>query len=204
MGMEKTLWEQAVDFHGHTCMGLVLGYRVAEAAWQVFGERDVDEEIVAIVENDNCSIDAIQALMGCTLGKGNLIYRDYGKQAYTFIRRKDKKAIRITLLDRPDEKRDAVRSLREKVLTGNASAAEKELLKTKNEELIADYLARPLEEVCQVREVDTEIPEKARLFPSVTCTSCGEKVMEPRARLRNGQVVCIPCSEEYTRGWGTV
>lgn len=204
MCMEKTLWEQAVDFHGHTCMGLVLGYRVAEAVRQVFGERDVDEEIVAIVENDNCSIDAIQALMGCTLGKGNLIFRDYGKQAYTFIRRKDKKAIRITLLDRPDENRDAVRSLREKMFAGNASVAEKELLKTKNEELIADYLARPLEEVCLIKEVDTEIPEKARLFPSVVCSSCGEKVMEPRARLRGGQVVCIPCSEEYTRGWGTV
>ncbi|MGI6307483.1 MAG: FmdE family protein [Dethiobacteria bacterium] len=200
--MEKTLWEQAVDFHGHRCMGLVLGYRVVEAARQVFGERDVDEEIVAIVENDNCSIDAIQALMGCTLGKGNLIYKDYGKQVYTFIRRKDKKAIRITLVDRPDENRDAVRNIRKKVVSGNASAVEKELLKTKNEELIANYLSRPLGEVCQIQEVDTEIPEKARLFPSVTCTSCGEKVMEPRARLRDGQVVCIPCSEEYTRGWG--
>lgn len=121
MSRQKISWEQAVDFHGHICMGLATGYRVAEAAWQIFGERDIDEEIVAIVETDNCSIDAIQVILGCTLGKGNLIFRDYGKQAYTFIRRKDKKAIRITLLDPPDEKQDAVRKLRDKVFAGKAS-----------------------------------------------------------------------------------
>jgi len=201
--MNETLWEKAVDFHGHTCMGLVFGYRVVEAAWRVFGERDVDEQYVAIVENDNCSIDAIQVLLSCTLGKGNLIYKDYGKPAYTFIRRKDNKAIRVTLLDPPDENRDIIRALREKVDAGQASETEKELLKTKSEEQIAAYRSRPLEEICKVQEVDAEIPERARLFSSVICTSCGEKVMEPRARLQNGQIVCIPCSLAYTRGWGT-
>lgn len=201
--MNDDLWKKTVDFHGHTCMGIVFGYRVAEAAWSVFGERDVDEQYVAIVENDNCSIDAIQVLLGCTLGKGNLIYKDYGKQAYTFIRRKDSKAIRVVLLDPPDENRDAIRDLREKVNAGKASAAEKELLKTKNEEMIADYRSMPLEEICKIQEVDTEIPERARLFSSVTCSSCGEKVMEPRARLQEGKAVCIPCFQKYTRGWGT-
>jgi formylmethanofuran dehydrogenase subunit E len=203
MNMKKTPWEQAVDFHGHRCMGLVFGCRVVEAARQFFKERDVDEELVAIVENDNCSIDAIQALMGCTLGKGNLIFKDYGKQAYTFIRRADKKAIRITLLDRPDEKRAALGNLQKRVLAGDASAAEQEFLKRKTEELLEDYLSRPLEEICLVKEIDVEIPEKARLFPTVVCSSCQEKVMEPRARVKNGRVVCLPCSGEgYTRGWG--
>ena len=101
MALERNLWEKAVDFHGHVCMGLARGCRVAQAAMQVFKERDIDEELVAIVENDSCSIDAIQVLIGCTLGKGNLIYRDYGKSVYTFIRRRDKKAIRVTLQDYP-------------------------------------------------------------------------------------------------------
>ena len=37
-----------------------------------------DEEIVAIVENDACGVDALQCVTGCTFGKGNLIFRDYG------------------------------------------------------------------------------------------------------------------------------
>lgn len=200
--MDKALWEKAVEFHGHTCMGLASGFRVAEAARQVFGERDVDEQYVAIVENDNCSIDAIQALLGCTLGKGNLIFRDYGKPVYTFIRRKDNKAIRVTLLDRPNKDSEIMKSLREKVFAGNATDEEKELYREKTMEQIKDFLSQPLEEVCVVKEVDPEIPEKARLFSSVICSVCGERVMEPRARLQNGNVVCIPCSEIYTRGWG--
>ncbi len=201
LGKGKISWEEAVNFHGHSCMGLASGYRVAEAAWQIFRERDVDEEIVAIVENDNCSVDAIQAMLGCTLGKGNLIFRDYGKPAYTFIRRKDEKAIRIVLLDRPGPKQNSLNDLRAKVFAGTATEAERELYRAKNEELIADYLARPQEELLEIKDVDTKIPEKARIFSSVICSTCGEKVMEPRARLQGGRVVCIPCSEEYTRGW---
>ena len=51
-----------------------------------------DEEIVAVVETEMCAVDAIQALTGCTFGKGNLIHRDWGKNAYTFFRRSDGKA----------------------------------------------------------------------------------------------------------------
>mgnify|MGYP002866640913 CR=1 FL=1 len=41
--------------------------------------RAEDEEIVAIVETDACSCDVVQVITGCTFGKGNLLYRDYGK-----------------------------------------------------------------------------------------------------------------------------
>ena len=58
--------------------------------------RPEDEELVAIVENDSCSVDAIQYVTGCTMGKGNLIFRDYGKHAYTFFNRNTGKGIRIT------------------------------------------------------------------------------------------------------------
>jgi formylmethanofuran dehydrogenase subunit E len=38
--------------------------------------RAKDEELVAIVENDACGVDALQCVAGCTLGKGNLLFRD--------------------------------------------------------------------------------------------------------------------------------
>ena len=46
---------------------------------------------VAVTETDMCAVDAIQALVGCTFGKGNLIFRDRGKVAFTFFRRSDGK-----------------------------------------------------------------------------------------------------------------
>src|SRR5512147_1538276 len=87
----------AIQFHGHLCPGLALGYRVAKAALRELGaERPEDEELVAVVENDSCAVDAIQFITGCTFGKGNLIFRDYGKHVYTFYDRATGKAVRIS------------------------------------------------------------------------------------------------------------
>jgi formylmethanofuran dehydrogenase subunit E len=36
-------------------------------------------------------------LTGCTFGKGNLIFNDFGKYVYTFMNRESQKAIRISI-----------------------------------------------------------------------------------------------------------
>ena len=41
--------------------------------------RAEDEELVSIAENDACGVDALRCVTGCTFGKGNLIFRDYGR-----------------------------------------------------------------------------------------------------------------------------
>lgn len=55
---------------------------------ELYSSRSSDVEIVVVVENDTCAVDALQVVTGCTMGKGNLIFHDYGKQAYIFIERK--------------------------------------------------------------------------------------------------------------------
>ena len=97
--ISKDLIEKTTDFYGHWCPGLAVGMRASELALKEIGKAS-DEEIVAVVETDMCAVDAIQYLTGCTLGKGNLIYKDYGKSAFAFHRRRDSKAIRmVTRLD---------------------------------------------------------------------------------------------------------
>lgn len=91
------LWQSAVKFHGHECKGLAWGYKVATFAMEKLGiDRSSDEELVAIVENDTCTVDGIQVVTGCTFGKGNLIFKDYGKHVYTFFNRNTGKGIRIS------------------------------------------------------------------------------------------------------------
>lgn len=198
---DDELWQKAVDFHGHECMGLALGYQAARAALAVLGsERDVDEELVAVVENDSCAVDAIQAITGCTLGKGNLIFRDFGKHAYIFALRGQGRAVRVTV-KWPGESGGNLLRLRQKIARGMATEQEKQEFKEKSAATLAAFLDRLPEEACLVSEVAVEIPEKARVFPSVTCSACGEQVMEPRARVKDGQTVCLPCAGSYTRGW---
>ena len=42
----------------------------------------------ASAENDACSVDAIQVVLGCSVGKGNLLFHMRGKQAYSFYERR--------------------------------------------------------------------------------------------------------------------
>jgi formylmethanofuran dehydrogenase subunit E len=197
-------FEEAVKFHGHTCPGITMGYRAAEAALkELKAGRDIDEEMVAIVENDACGVDAIQVVTGCTFGKGNLIFKDYGKQAYTFINRETGDAVRISL--KPsfsvDKQDPALAKLRARVMSGKANKKEAEEFHQRMEAVTKSMLDAPIEEMFDVRHVKAKIPEKARIFKSVKCKKCGEMVAEHRARVQDGGFVCIPCYEEYSRGW---
>lgn len=101
MCMEKTPWQKAVEFHGHVCPGLLVGFRAAEEALRRMEvSRAQDEELVAVVENDACGVDAVQVLTGCTFGKGNLLFRDWGKQVFTFVRWQDGRGIRVAVKPR--------------------------------------------------------------------------------------------------------
>ena len=100
MSIDETTLQRVVEFHGHMCPGLAMGVQAATIALREVGPHSKDEEVVAVVETDMCAVDAVQFLTGCTFGKGNLIHRDWGKNAYTFYRRSDGKALRIA--GRPD------------------------------------------------------------------------------------------------------
>ena len=69
---QKQLWEKAVAFHGHECGGLTIGYKAALYAIELLDiQFSDDEQIVCVTENDACGVDAIQAILGCSAGKGN-------------------------------------------------------------------------------------------------------------------------------------
>jgi formylmethanofuran dehydrogenase subunit E len=203
--MAKTVkpYTEAVEFHGHSCPGLALGYSAAAYAMDaLIAGRSDDEELVCIVENDACGVDAIQVVAGCSVGKGNLILRDLGKHAYTFIDRRYNRAIRI--VQRPEpivERIDPVASaLRPKVMDGTATPAEVKDFTERQRAIIDKILAAPVEELFTIRESKPEIPERARIFRSVPCSQCGEMVSEHRARVKDGKIVCIPCAGVYKRG----
>ncbi len=195
---QVTDWEKAVEFHGHVCPGLALGYRVAEAALQeLAAKRSVDEKLVVVVENDACGVDAIQVITGCTFGKGNLLFRDYGKHVYTFGQRGDKKALRIAVSRKYWSPDQDYQSLRQKVFSGQATEEEQSNFAEAQTKTVERVLEMPAKDLLELKYVDWEWPEKACIFPSVDCSLCHEPVMEPRARLQNGKPVCMPCSQGY-------
>jgi formylmethanofuran dehydrogenase subunit E len=130
------------------------------------------------VENDSCAVDAVQVLTGCTFGKGNLIFHDYGKMIFTFVRRRDGRSVRLAFSDLSGPHR--------RHRPPSESRAER----------IAWMLSEPPERLFQVRQSTFEpVPEKARIHESVECDICGESVMITRMRRRGAGTLCIPCEE---------
>jgi len=188
--IDRETTRRIVEFHGHMCPGLAMGIRAAEVALAEIGPHSVDEEVVAIVETDMCGVDAIQFLTGCTFGKGNLIHRDYGKNAYTFIRRSDAKAVRIS--GRPGGGLPAD--------DGGSSGDDRERFFARMQERSEAILSAPLDEMYDVRPVDAAAPPMARGFASIDCQSCGEATMETRIRLIDGRQLCPPCFDRVVAG----
>ena len=104
----ESLWQKCVAFHGHGCGGLAVGFRAVLYAWELFESDSTseDEEIVCIAETDACGVDAIQALLSCTVGKGNLIFNLQGKNAFSFYRRSDGKSFRLVLRPTPEKTKE--------------------------------------------------------------------------------------------------
>jgi formylmethanofuran dehydrogenase subunit E len=185
-------FQKAAEFHGHTCPGLAMGYRVAKYVKEHY-PRAKDEELVCIAENKSCSVDAIQSLLGCTAGKGNLILKDNGKQVFTVYSRDKDKALRIYFKGNVFKRMD---ELRQKMALGELGPEEKKEMAGLRSRVIEDILSAKDEDLLAVREVDIPAPEKARIYPSLKCQECGEAFMEILGRTAGGKVVCKDCYEK--------
>lgn len=171
---EQQLWDACVAFHGHACGGLTIGYKAALYAMELLGlTRAEDEAVVCITENDACGVDAIQVILGCTVGKGNLLFHLRGKQAFSFYERNSGRSVRLVLRPTPDfpDKEHKFRYLQD----------------------------TPAAALFDKKETVHSLPERARLFASKPCSCCGELTAESMLRLENGQLVCLDCSHPYRR-----
>lgn len=181
MCMEKSLWEQTVDFHEHECPGLATGFRIAEAAKNVLISDcecgcgcDTSNEMVAVVQKLTCSADAVQFVTGCTIGKKNFLIKDTGKRGYIFYLRNKGKAIRVTPKETKEELRKEIKTLQEKLNNNMAGEEEKDLLESKKKSLINEILSQPLEEACHVEEIDPNFHHKGHHYKNgMEACTCG-------------------------------
>jgi len=187
--------DDVIRFHGHCCPGLALGFRVATLALDnLKGSRAEDEELVAVVENDSCAADAIQVVTGCTFGKGNFIYRPYGKHVYSFYRRATGEGIRISEDYRGFEEDREFGPLRQRVTSGEATPEEAERFRQKMQAKTNAILAAPVGEFLTVTSAPHPMPVRARIEPSERCAECGEAVMASRLVEAGGRRLCQECA----------
>ena len=177
-GLFDMTFEEIVQFHGHECPGLAIGYRMATAAMEKLDSiRAEDEELVAIVENDACGVDALQCITGCTFGKGNLLFHDYGKSVYTVYCRSSRSGVRVQFHGKgiPEGLRENRRALTDWIMSA------------------------PSDSILSITPASISEPEPARIRKSIPCAFCGESVMESRIHQLDGKPTCIPCFEKQQK-----
>ena len=190
---DSPAWLAAVRFHGHACPGLAIGCRMALAAVLAFDldasfltrtdaafrrTLSPDEEVVCVAETDACCVDAVQLLLGCTLGKGNLLLRPRGKTAMSFYHRPARLAVRILWqadIHAPDGR--------------EMSRGEK----------MAHFLSGPEDALLAVRAIPFAPPSRALVSRSLACANCGEMTAGHAVRLRDGQPFCLDCRPDPSR-----
>ena len=185
-----------IAFHGHLCPGLVYGYLVSKGAMKRLEvHRSKDEEVVVISENDTCAVDAIQVLLGTTIGKGNLLLKDYGKNVFTVLNRNTGKALRFsrkTTYQYEGKHKKEFEQLEAAFVAGTATEAQR--LRQKYLKAL-DLSEKPVETVYDIKDIsDPHIPY-AELAPSEACDVCGEMTMATKmVPVAGGKKACLPCS----------
>lgn len=170
--------QHAVDFHGHICPGVLIGWRLVQAIQQELDlQKAEDEELVAVAENNSCSVDAFQALLSTTFGKGNLKWSDYGKQAFTVYDRKRSKAVRALFTG------DKLKSM---LPDGTMD----------RQAFMRALLTAPDADVVSLADVPFEPPEMAKIEMSLVCARCGELVQQSRSLHQNDKTLCKPCAAQ--------
>jgi len=167
-------WEDCVRFHGHTCGGLTIGYKAALYAIRLLNLTfSQDEQVVCIAENDACGVDAVQVMLGCSVGKGNLLFHMTGKQAFSVYNRNTGASVRLVLKPKPAH------------ITRETS--------------FDYYQSLAPEELFDVKTATISLPGEARRFASYVCEGCGEITGANWIRLLDDKKLCVDCYEAYDR-----
>jgi len=205
VGDLRGLLDKAGELHGHLCNYLTYGVMAGYIAMRELDVKSTGmEEVIAIVETNNCFSDGVQVMTGCSFGNNALIYRDLGKTAVT-VSKRDGSAIRIAL--DPDFEDSRKKEYPEAYEFWDKIVAKREKATTEEHgrlmrlfaEMSIKELSKSPDEMFRIKLMKVAVPEYAPIFASVRCSICGENVMETRARVRDGKTVCIDCvgGEQY-------
>lgn len=167
----EDLLDRCLEFHGHLCLGQVLGVRLALKGTELIGTHN-PKEMIVFIENDRCIADAIQMVTGTRIGRRSAKLINYGKMAATFINTESGDAYRVHV----------------RHVDPNAR---------RSKEQIRQVLQVPEAELLAWKEVAVSL--KPEDFPgkprrTVNCVRCGEKVFDGHEVQADVGPVCLPCA----------
>ncbi len=181
----KEMLARTSALHKHLCPRQVLGVRMGLYAAEILSLElpQQGKRLLAFVETDGCFTDGVSAATGCTMGHRTMRLVDYGKVAVTFVDTNDGRAIRLSPM--PEARLRAV-------------AAAPAVANRWHAQLKA-YQTLPGKELFKFQEVRLNLDLRAIVGTPgmrVSCTACGEEILNQRGVVIDGQTICRSCSGE--------
>ncbi len=175
--------ERTIALHHHLCPRQVLGVRIGMLAAELLTLElpQSDKRLYTFVETDGCFSDGVAVATGCTLGHRTMRLMDYGKVAATFVDTATNRALRIW--PHPQSRRRAVD------LYPDESSHWRAQLEA-YQELSADELFQWIWVTPTVSMAELISQPGLR----VTCSKCGEEILNAREVIIDGQPVCRACA----------
>ena len=186
--------KRVVDFHGHLCPELVIGMKACEYALQLFfrGEQPTGQ-ISVIAENCSSALDALQVLLGVTMGNQALKVFDFGKHNYTFSRRNDSDGFTLRLRTHRYYNEHEYAVLAEKIHENRITLDEVVRFQQILDDRVSELLSYRPEDLFDVEVGCRSALSSERPTLYVSCSRCGQEVLMERAVQSQGKVYCRPC-----------
>lgn len=189
--------EWAFEFHGHRCPFMPIGYRMGRLAMDYLGvEHEADHGFFVFPElgeghPQTCMIDGMQVATGATYGKVGIAKTFYGKLAATFFH-PAKGAVRYSL---KPAFIDALGGF-EFFAYRKRGIEPSRIPAAVVSEIIQWVYDQPDDAIFKVEpKPDFKYVPVKGSFNRTKCSVCGEYVFERYVSMKDGQPVCIPCSE---------
>jgi formylmethanofuran dehydrogenase subunit E len=193
--------KRVVDFHGHLCPELVIGMKACEYAQEIlFAGEQPRGRISVIAENSTSALDALQVLLGVTVGNQCLRIFDVGKHNYTLAARETGKRFKLKMKAQFFGDEHKYGEFEEKARSNRITLDEvvdfQQLLDTRVQKL---FSVRP-QDLFDLEETISG-PQTTELAPAyASCPGCGQQVLKERAVPYQGKLYCTPCFEAVVNG----
>ncbi len=179
----KTLLAISSRNHSHLCPRQILGVRIGLAGMAALGfaEPPAGKRLLVVLETDGCFADGVMAATECSVGHRTLRVEDYGKAAATFVDTQTEHTVRVSpALD-----------IREQACRWVPDEPRHYFAQMKAYRIIPDEQLLTVTEVQLASSVQRII---SRPGVRVTCSVCGEEIMNEREIEREGLQLCRACA----------
>jgi len=192
---------RVVNFHGHMCPDLILGGKVCEYAQKLLEDKNEFKKGLSIIaENCTSALDAIQVLLGTTIGNQRLKVIDYGKHNYTILYDKGRKGLKFSLRTINYQDEDEYRRLAEKAANNQASLNDVLQFQKLLDDRTRYLLGLSPEDIFDMEDTGTADPLLEKADHYIACFKCGQQVLKSRIVSHQDKDYCMPCFQRINLG----